>query len=280
MFQIYDLEVLKNYFLYIGLSLNSDEFYIFEISTLKNDLQPLIDHLKKLGGQIGFNSVGYDGQVQEYILRNSKKWQNLSGEAIASLIYQYSQKVIGRKENEWPDYREKDLSIRPLDLFRVWHYNNKARSCSLKWLQYSMDWHNVEDMPLKHYDLVNSRESADNIIEYCKNDCLSTRAHYRITIGKTENPLYKGIDKIQLRKDVQKEFGFYCMNFSDVKIGDEIMKTNYCKATGLDKYDLRSPNTSIDPFTFGECIPEYIKFESQELNDLLGNMKNIQVIYD
>jgi len=276
MYKIYDLEVLRNYFLYIDLSLEENKFKIFEISKFKNDILDLIYHLNSIRGQIGFNNLSYDGQILQFIINNYKKWIKLDGESISKIIYNYSQTVINRDKDSWPDYRERDLSIKQLDLFKVWHYNNKARSCSLKWLQYSMDWHNIEDMPVKHYDYINDRKTADSIIEYCKNDCLSTREHYNITIGKTENKLYKNIDKIQLRKDVEKEFKFQCLNFSDVKIGDEIMKTNYCIATGIDKYDLK-PVIKNQSFTFGDCFPDYISFKTEELNNFIDSIRYIKI---
>lgn len=274
MYQIYDLEVLKNYFLYVGLSLEGDEFNIFEISRMRNDLPQLLEHLNNVKGQIGFNNLNYDSQIQEYILRTSKKWKELSGEEIAIIIYSYSQKVIDRKDGEWPDYNEKNLSIKQLDLFRVWHYNNMARSTSLKKLQYSMDWYNIEDMPIKHYTKIESKETADSIIDYCKNDCLSTRYFYRITLGKTNLPLYKGINKIQLRKDIQKEFGMNCINFDDVKIGDQINKLNYCNAKNIEFADIPRPRDGLENFTFGDCFPNY-EFKSKELNEQINKIKDV-----
>ncbi len=268
MFQVYDLEVLRNYFLYVGLSLEKEKFYIFEISRFNNDLEPLINHLKTLGGQIGFNNLNYDSQIQEYILRTYKKWKNLSGEEISEAIYKYSQKVIERKDGEWPDYREKDLSIRQLDLFRIWHYNNKARSCSLKWLQYSMDWDNIEDMPIHHYSLIEDKKTAKSIVSYCKNDCLSTKVFYNTTLGLTEHPLYKGIDKIQLRKDIREEFKINCMNFDDVKIGDNIIKSIYSRISKIDIFDIPKKGTSREIIRIKDCIDINIQFESEELKEV------------
>lgn len=277
MFEIYDLEVLRNFFLYVGLSLKGETFEVFEISKFSNDLLKLVEHLKFVKGQIGFNCLSYDGQIQEYIIRNHKDWKEYDGEKISSIIYSYSQSVIERSNNnEWPDYNERNLSIRQLDLYRVWHYNNKARACSLKWLQYSMDYYNIEDMPIPHYTPIDDRETADSIINYCKNDCLSTREHYEVTIGNTENKLYKGINKVQLRKDVQKEFGFGCLNYSDVKIGDEIMKTNYCNATGIDYRELKKTTHEIPSFTFKDCLPEY-EFKSPELIEAIERFKDVVI---
>lgn len=279
---IYDLETLKDFFLYVDLDLKEDKFNVFEISRFRNDLQPLLKHLKTLYGQIGFNNLGFDSQVQQYLLnKNDAHWSCFKGEEIAQNISSYSSYVIGKSNNnEWPDYWERDLSIRQVDLYKIWHYNNKAKMVGLKWIQYMMDWHNIEDMPIHHTDSVDTREKADLIIEYCKNDCLSTRKFYEITRGNTDIKLYKGIDKCQLRKDVKAEFGFDCTNYDDVKIGDEINKVNYLNATGITRRELKEKQAIIDSFTFEDCFPSYAKFLTSELNSFIDKIRKIPVSLD
>lgn len=276
---IYDLETLRDFFLYVDLDLKKDRFNVFEISRFKNELYELKEYLKTLHGQIGFNNLGFDSQVQQFLLnKNDAYWSCFKGEEIAQEISSYSSYVIGKSNNnEWPDYWERDLSIRQVDLYKIWHYNNKAKMVGLKWIQYMMDWHNIEDMPIHHTDSVDTREKADLIIEYCKNDCLSTRKFYEITRGNTDIKLYKGIDKCQLRKDVRAEFGFDCTNYDDVKIGDEINKVNYLNATGITRRELKEKQPIIDSFTFEDCFPSYIKFLTPELNNFIDSIRKTKV---
>jgi len=232
MIVIYDLEVLSNYFLYYDKNIETGEEHLFEISLLRNELKDLLSHLLTLKGQIGYNNINYDSQIIQYIINNQKKLLGLSAEEVSGLIHDQSQLTIEKSNNnEWPQFNSRDLTINQLDLLRVWHYDNEARRCALKWLQYSMDWHNIEDMPIDHTQGVYDEETSLKVRSYCKNDIESTYKFYRITKGKTDHPLYKEVDKIQLRKDVSKEFGFNALNFSDVKIGDEINKINYINAT-------------------------------------------------
>ena len=35
-------------------------------------------------------------------------------------------------------------------IYKIWHYNNKARVCSLKDLEIAMKMPNVEEMPIHH----------------------------------------------------------------------------------------------------------------------------------
>ena len=60
--------------------------------------------------------------------------------------------------------------------------------------------------------------------DYCRNDVMATFEFYKITTGNTEHPLYKGNNQIDLRQDIFEEFGIPCLNYSDSKIGDEMIK--------------------------------------------------------
>lgn len=282
MIVIYDLETLKDFFLYVDLDVKKDRFNIFEISRFKNEHYELQEYLKTLQGQIGFNNLAFDSQVQQKIInKNYAYWTGWTGDQIAGEISSYSNYVIQQANNEqWPDFWERDLSIKQVDLYKVWHYNNKAKRVGLKWLQYMMDWHNIEDMPIDHRDSVDTREKADLVIEYCKNDCLSTKRFYEITRGKTEIELYKGKDKLELRKDIRKEFGFDCTNFDDVKIGDEINKSNYLKSTGISRKELKQKVPIIRPFVFEDCFPSYISFITTELNRFINSIRKVPVLLD
>lgn len=278
MIVIYDLETLKDFFLYCDVNATGegDTFNVFSISKFRNDLIPLVKHLTTLKGQIGFNNVAFDAQIQQYIIKNHKKWLKLSGLEVVTIIYDYVAYVINKaNSNEWLDFRESDFSIKQVDLFKVWHFNNKAKMTSLKWVQYMTDWHNIEDMPIHHSESVKDEDTADMVIDYCKNDCLSTRHFYNITRGLTSNSLYKGIDRLQLRKDVRAEFGFDCTNHDDVKIGDQINKSNYLKATGIDWKELKELRAPYNSFTFEDCFPSYIEFVSKPFNDFINSIKRI-----
>lgn len=275
MIVVYDLETLKDFFLYVDIDLDNN-FHVFEISKFKDQSAELRKHIRTLKAQIGFNNLGFDAQVQQYFLGLPVDTKDLAG-----VLHDYSDKLIERinKERSFPDYWERDLAVRQVDLFKIWHFDNEARKTSLKWIQYMTDWHNIEDMPYDHTRTVDTREDADMIIDYCKNDCLSTKHFYNITKGDTELILYKGKDKLQLRKDVGKEFGFKPTNFSDVKIGDQINKVNYMKATGYDYYKIKDLKLGAvrRSFTFGECFPSYTHFDTPEMNALMDRIRDIKV---
>ena len=49
---------------------------------------------------------------------------------------------------------------------------------------------------------------------------------------------------------------------------------------GIDKYELKELKTVIEPFTFGQCIPDYINFKTEMLKSFYNKIKDIVVDID
>lgn len=277
--EVYDIETIVNFYSYYSLDINTGKEYCFIIHESKNELQAFINHLNSVKAHIGFNNLGFDAQVIQYILESCDCWLDMSGEEVATLIYKYSQYVIEKSNSkQFLDYPEWKLGIPQLDLFKIWHFDNKSKMTSLKWVQYMIDYHNIEEMPISH-DTKVTEDMIDSIISYNRNDVLSTYEFYKITKGDTNHILYKGIDKLQLRKDIAKEFGINCRNYNDVKIGDEINKVNYIRSLGIKKNDISKPITkNIKLGVFGDYYPKYTKFKTQEFNNFINSISSIELI--
>ncbi len=274
MVEVMDIECLSNMFSYTGLQLITGKISQFVIHSSRNDLESFKTHLKKLKGQIGYNNCGYDFQVLHYIIEND--FEDLNGDQISKIIYERSQKVIQRANTaSFPEIPEWKMSISQLDLYLLWGFNQKAKTTSLKWIEYMLDM-DIQEMPIKHYDEVHQKD-IQMILDYNLQDVKATHKLYEISRGRTELPLYKGVDRIQLRKDIQKEFGIKCRNFNDVKIGDALNKSNYMRIKGLDRKDIPKPKKTVQEITFGECYPEYMKFETTEFKNFVSILKNIKI---
>lgn len=276
---VYDIETLLCCFTYTGYNIDTKEIVQYVIHKSRNDLHNLISHLKTIKGQIGYNNLNFDGQVIQFILENSSNWLILdsSGEDVSHEIYLYAQKTIeGMNSGGWPEYPEWKINIPQLDLFKIWHFDNRAKMCSLKWVEYSIDFNNIEEMPI-HHDTNVTEDQIQGILDYNLNDVMATYEFYKITIGETNHSLYKGIDKIQLRKNIIKEFNIKCINANDVKIGDEINKIKYCKFSQLDKKSIPKSSKIIKDFKFKDCFPSYMKFETTEFNNFISALANVPV---
>jgi hypothetical protein len=140
-----------------------------------------------------------------------------------------------------------------------------------------MDLENIEEMPIHHTKTDMTDEEIAMTIDYCHNDVLATYEFYKVTIGDTEHPLYKGNNQIELRQDIQEEFGIPCLNYSDSKIGDEMIKKFYCSEKGILYSDLPKKGTFRTAFTVRSCVADYIVFQTPELQEFFKQVKKVKL---
>jgi len=282
---IYDIEVYGGFFLFCGLNPESGEMHSFRLSKTVNEIDGMLRFLEnhKEFYFVGYNNVRYDSQVVEYIVRNNSSWYDLPNEKILEKIKRFSNDVIDDQDYEsFPPFREWQISFKQIDLFKIHHFDNKNRAASLKWIAFMMDMEDIEELPYDHFLVDLNDEQTANIEKYCWNDVKVTHRFYLYTIGETTSDFYKGKNKIQDRLDIIDELGFpaQTLNFSDVKIGDEINKRGYCNIKGIDEkqlYEIRKRRGLTRKLTFGDCIPSYVTFESPELKKFLDKVAPIRV---
>lgn len=266
---IYDIETLINCFVVCFKNVSTKERKVFVIWKDVDDYNELIDFLKnKVTLLIGFNNLGFDAQVIRKMF--DKKLS-------ANQIYKVAQSII-TNQSKYPNYN--DLKVTNLDLFKIWHFDNDAKRTSLKWIQFSIDWEDLREMPISHDTVIETKQQVDDIIYYCMNDVDSTEALYEYTMGRTDHPLYKGINKLSLRGDIYEEFKIDCFNYNDVKIGEEIIKTNYIATTNVEKQELKNLTKESNDFTFGDCFPDYYSFKTKHFNDYFDKLKHVKVELD
>jgi len=260
---IYDIETLSNCFTYSAIAKDSDEIKKYVIWGKYNQFETMLVHLSECSGMVGFNNLAFDYPVLHWMIKNRNKLVTYTGDKAAKLIYKESQRVIGEK---WAQIKDMEVTIPQLDLFTIHHFNNMARITSLKKLEINMDFDNVQDMPIKHTDKVNTAEQVKEILEYNINDIKATKKFYEISQPKVE-----------LRRGLIKKYGLNCINYPDSKLGEELMLKLYCENTGDDESNIKRKRTHRKSFKFVECIPQYIKFQTEEFNNMLEYLKGIEV---
>lgn len=273
---IYDIETLLRMFLISIYVPEEDKIYDFIVDDKRNQLDGFLKFIELHPDYywVGYNNLRFDSQVIEFILRNHENWIEKTAAEICEIIYQIAQDVIDDSNYEvLPRYNETSLTLLQIDLFKIWHYDNKNRGVSLKRLEYEMDMENIEEMPIHHSQDTLTDEEKDLTVVYCHNDIAATYQFYLITIGETENPLYKDDNKIELRQHIEEEYGIKCLNYSNSKIGDEIIKKFYCEEKGIPYSSLPSKGTFRKEIPLRYCIPDYIEFKTQELKSILRKVK-------
>lgn len=282
---IYDIEVFGDYFLFCAQDEKTKEKFAFEVSWRKNEIDTMIKFIEDYKDYhfVGFNNIRYDSQVVEYIIRNNQYWIGLGYKEITEKIKDFSNEIIdGQDYDEFPAYWERDLHFKQIDLMKIHHYDNKHRRASLKWIAFMMNSEDIEELPFHHYKTDFTEGEIEKVIAYCYKDIANTYRFYLYTVGETDNEIYKGKNKIQDRLDIIEELEFpkEALNFSDVKIGDEINKRGYCAIKGITTkklYEIRRRRKPTRKMTFGDCIPEYVTFESPELKNFFEKVRKAKV---
>lgn len=273
---IYDIETMQELFLIHVYDPQEDKGYDFLISQWHNNFDGFIKllHDNPEHYWVGYNNLRFDAQVVEWVLRNCEQWHEASGLEITAKIAQKAADVIHDANFEvFPEFREDQLSFKQIDLFKVNHYDNKNRMVSLKRLEFEMDLENIEEMPIHHTKTNMTKDEIALTMDYCRNDVHATYEFYKITTGNCDHPLYKGNNQIELRQDIFEEFGIPCLNYSDSKIGDEMIKKYYCEQKGIKPADLPKKGFFRKEIRVKNCIADYVEFKTPQLKLFLKKMK-------
>jgi len=276
---IYDIETMQELFLVVCM-VPGKVGKSFQVSKWKNQLDSFVRYTEAHSDVywVGYNNLRFDSQVIEWILRNHENWHELSNLEICARIAQKAADVIHDANYDvFPEYREHELSLKQLDLFKIHHYDNKNRMVSLKRLEFEMDLENIEEMPIHHTKTNMTKEEVEMTIDYCYNDVDATYEFYKITLGDTDHPLYKGNNQIELRRDIEEEFGIPCTNYSDSKIGDEMIKKFYCQEKNIEYRELPRKGYFRKSIDVKNCVARYVKFETPQLKDFLKKINKMQL---
>jgi hypothetical protein len=93
---------------------------------------------------VGFNSLGFDYPVLHTLIR--------MGHSDANTLYLKAMSIINSQNDDeggkWMHFiKPSDHFVQQIDLFKIHHFDNKARATSLKMLEFNMRSDNIEDLP-------------------------------------------------------------------------------------------------------------------------------------
>jgi hypothetical protein len=266
-----DYETLSNCFIAVFEDIKSEDREIFVIHESRNDIVPFLTFLMKNieldEWHVSFNGLGFDSQITEHFIANGHDLLDMSGEEIARFAYDKAQDVIRRQnEGEFLQFSPKDLKIKQVDVFKLNHWDNPAKRSSLKWIQFSMDWKNIIDMPIHHSSEIRA-DQIDSIITYCINDVKSTKEIMK-----------RSKEQINLRRALTEEYNIDLFSASEPRISKELFMHFLSKQTGIKKYELKQMRTHRPKITVNDIILPYIDFKTATFQNLLKKFKEV-VIY-
>lgn len=252
MIKVYDVETFSNCFTYIDYDPETKEINEFVITSFKNQSKEFVEYIKMLeakkAGMVGFNNLHFDWPVVSTIVEQELN----TGEA----IYAFAQTLINSEKR--PYFKQ---SINQLDLYLLNHYDNKARSTSLKALEVSCGWDNVMDMPMDHTTTI-TPVNLPMLLEYNKNDVLFTAKFYSMCK-----------EKIELRRKISKKYKLKVLNKSDVVIGESIFLKYLSDSMGLEVSQLTQIRGKRADVSLKKIIFPYVTFQEPAFQKLLRLMQ-------
>jgi hypothetical protein len=268
---VMDYETLLNCFIAVFEDIKSEDREIFVIHKERNECLEFITFLERNilleEWHVSFNGIGFDAQVTEHILENKEQLLEMSGEEVALFIYAKAQDTIQRSsEGEWAVFAPWTLQIKQVDVFKLNHWDNAAKRTSLKWAQFSMDWQNIQDMPIHHSTEIKTLKQIDSIIGYCINDVASTKAI-----------MYRSKKQIALRQELTKEYNIDLFSASEPRIAKELFAMFLSKKTGIKKYDLKKMRTYRSKLIVNDLLLPYVKFETATFQRLISKFRDLEL---
>ena len=265
---VMDYETLSNCFIGVFEHYKTEERKIFCCCETRNDIVDFYKFLKsnidKNEWHISFNGIAFDAQITTFLIKNKSNFIKRDGVYIAEKVYGKAQDCIQRQTNkEFQEWSEKQFPIKQIDVFKLNHWDNPAKRSSLKWIQCSMDWHNVQDMPIHHTTKIKTEDEIKEIISYCIND-----------VASTKQIMYLCKDLIQLRGALSNEYNLSLYSASEPRISKELFLHFFQMETGISKYELRDGRTYRREINVNEILLPYLKFEVPQFQKLLHDFQD------
>jgi len=262
---VYDIETYPNVFTLAVEHAQAPLNWSFEISDWRNDSRDIIaflQFLKETNARcVGFNNLGFDYPVLHTLIR--------MGHSDANTLYQKAMAIINSQDEDggrWMhQVKPSDQFVQQIDLFKIHHFDNKARATSLKMLEFNMRSDTIEDLPFP-VGTVLSREQIEVLKSYNAKDVRETKAF-----------LHKSMGMIAFREELTHKYQRDFMNHNDTKIGKDyfVMKL---EEAGVSCYDFgprgRTPRQTKRPvIALKDAILPWIEFEQPEFNRVLNWLK-------
>jgi hypothetical protein len=276
---VYDIETYPNVFTLAVEHADAPLRWLFEISDRRNDSSEICQFIYWLkdtnARMVGFNNLGFDYPVLHMIVR--------MGRATPYQIYDKAMVLIkGSKDEKFANQIfPSDRIVQQIDLFKIYHFDNKARATSLKSLEFNMRSDSIQDLPFAVGSSLDS-DQIDVLRQYNQHDVAQTKAFYQ-----------QAQEKVAFREELMQKYpGKDWINFNDTKIGKEYFIMELEKAF-VPCYEYgpegRKPRQTLRPVIhLRDCIlpwisfkrPEFARmldwFKQQSITETVGVFKNLK----
>ncbi len=262
---VFDIETYPNVFTLAVEHADAPLRWMFEISDWRNDSRDIIaflQHLKQTDARmVGFNNLGFDYPILHMLIR--------MGRSDAKTLYQKAQSIIASQDGDGSRWmhlvKPSDQFVTQIDLFKIHHFDNKARATSLKVLEFNMRADSIEDLPFP-VGTVLTHEQAQVLKKYNQHDVAQTKAFY-----------HHSKNMIAFREELTRKYARDFTNHNDTKIGKDyfVMKLEEAGVACYDYGDKgRTPRQTKRPVIhLRDAILPWINFGTPEFNRVMGWLK-------
>ena len=262
---LYDIEVFPNCFHCLVSDSESHKKYKFEISNRKNQLEELIDffYFKRVEHiMCGYNNHHYDDIVINYMIFFRNTMKRFDYLKICNSLYYLSKAIIESEKTENIDkikqYKYANYFY-SFDLMTMLY--SAAKQKSLKEVEILLGMDNVQEFEAG-FDQRLLDSEIDDMIKYNEND-----------VDATELLLNTVKDEVDLRLEVEKEWGFDALSMSNIRIGEEILlRKSNLKGAALE--EAKSKIRRIAKIENKDIILPFIQYSNPKLKEVLLDVKN------
>lgn len=272
---IYDIETFPNAFLIKMFSVKTGEARTYEISAWQNDVGPIINLLNRLAGRqcrmVGFNNMGYDYPVIHYLateLSGINDAATLNEKLITKSDEIINTSFFNRFAHRVPDWKQ---IVPQVDLYLIHHFDNNAKSTSLKMLEFNMRMKDIREMPFPPGTWVDSSQ-IKLLRSYLDHDVDATHQFY-----------LKSLDKIRFRETLSVKYDRNFINHNDTKIGKDYFVMQLEENLGVtacyvkDKGKRKPKQTKRESIALKDVIYPYVEFKTPQFQAVKAWMED-QVI--
>lgn len=257
---VYDIETYPNVFLLAAESYSDDVRAVWEISDWRDDREQILTWFAHCRDNsipmIGFNNNHFDYPVIHHLYKNPT--------ASAADLYNKAQQIFAgdRFDNIiW----QRDRFAPQIDLYLIHHFDNRAKTTSLKALEINMRSPFVVDLPFAPGTILTREQTQHVLAPYNQHDVSETKRFARYSAAA-----------IEFRAGLTEQISGDVLNFNDTKIGEKLLEQrlgDICYNRNPDT-GRKSPKQTIrSRIALADIIFPYIRFQHPEFCRVLDWMK-------
>lgn len=205
-FYVYDIETYPNVFTVTVHRISDGAVWRFEVSHRINQAVEFFQFLTSVkhsdGRMCGFNNIGFDYVVVHVLVTRG-------GHVSVDELFHKAHAIINTEDRFGHMVWESDWYVPQVDLFKIHHFDNVARSTSLKMLEFNMMSQNIQDLPFEP-GVALADHQIDKLIPYNDHD-----------VFETSKFAGESIPMIEFRDELSAKYGRSFTNHNDGKIGSD-----------------------------------------------------------